>query len=101
MPKILEYIIKGVSWIFLFWDTDVNENRAHVHVGRKVGKKATIKLCKIWLEPDVEVAVQGDLTDAQIRQVLELTEKYKLQLLQQWDTFKQGEKVKIIKIRKQ
>lgn len=47
MPKVLEYIIKGVCWIFLFWDTDINENRAHVHVGKKVGRKATAKLCKI------------------------------------------------------
>ena len=62
MPKVLEYIIKGVCLIFLFWNTDVNENRAHVHVGRKVGKKASLK---------------------------------------QWGTFKKGEKVRIIKIRKQ
>ena len=26
-----------------FWNTDANENRAHVHVGRKVGKKASLK----------------------------------------------------------
>ncbi len=100
MPKVLEFIVKGICWIFLFWDTDVNESRAHVHVGRKVGKKASVRLCKIWLEPEVEVAVQGDLTDSQVKQVLELTQAYREQLLQQWAIFKKGEKVRIIKIRK-
>lgn len=100
MPKVLEYFIKGVCWMFLFWDTDFNENRAHVHVGKKVGRKATTKLCKIWLEPDVEMAVQGDLTSAQIKQVIELATIYKEQLLEQWKIFKKGETVKIIKIKK-
>jgi len=100
MPKVLEYIVKGVCWIFLFWNTDVNENRAHVHVGRKVGKKATFKLCKIWLEPDIEIAVQGDLTDNQLKEVLMLARSFQDRLLEQWKTFKKGEKVKIIRIRK-
>ncbi len=100
MPKVLEFIVKGICWIFLFWDTDVNENRAHVHVGRKVGKKASAKLCKIWLEPEVDMAVQGDLTDLQVKQVLDLAKIYREQLLQQWAIFKRGEKVRIIKIRK-
>ena len=50
------------------------------------------------LEPDVEMADQGDLTDAQVKQVLELTKTYREQLLKQWSTFKKGEKVKIRKI---
>lgn len=100
MPKVLEFVIKGICLIFLFWDTDINENRARVHVGRKVGNKASLKLCKIWLEPEVELVAQGDLTDAQIKQVLELANTYRDQLLRQWNTFKKGEKVKIIKIRK-
>ena len=36
MPKILVYITAKITWIFLFWGTDFNENRAHVHVGKKV-----------------------------------------------------------------
>ena len=84
----------------MFWNTDVNENRAHVHVGRKVGTNASLRLCIIWLEPDVEMADQGNLTDAQVKQVLELAKTYREQLLQQWSTFKKGEKVRIIKVRK-
>jgi len=100
MPKVLEFIIKGVCWIFLFWDTDVYENRAHVHVGKKIGRKATIKLCKIWLEPNVEMAVQGELSNSQIKQVIELTQAYREQLLEQWKIFKKGGNVKMIKVRK-
>ena len=43
MPKVLIYATAKVIWTFLFYGTDSNENRAHVHVG-KAGKK---KLCKI------------------------------------------------------
>jgi len=43
MPKVLVYITAKIAWIFLFWGTDQNENRAHVHVG----KKGTDELCKI------------------------------------------------------
>ena len=66
MPKVLTYITAYVTWIFLFYGTDVNENRAHVHVG----KKGTERFCKIWLEPIVELAEQGDLTAAQTKQVV-------------------------------
>lgn len=76
MPKVLIYLY----WIFLFYNTDYNENRGHVHVG----KRATRKLCKIWLEPTVECADPGDLTDAQVKEVLELTVNYQSKLLEQW-----------------
>lgn len=94
MPKILLYITSKVVWTFLFWGSDSNENRAHVHVGRK----GTENLCKIWLEPDVEVAVSGDLTSTQINEILSVTKKYRQQLLEQWKIFKNGKKVKIIKV---
>ena len=32
MPKILLYITARVIWNFLFYNTDLHENRAHVHV---------------------------------------------------------------------
>ena len=100
MPKVLEYIVQGVCWIFLFWNTDINENRAHIHVGKKVGRKATFKLCKIWLEPDVELAARGELSDAQIKYVVEVARRYRQELLKQWSIFKGGKKVSVIKIRK-
>ena len=96
MPKILIYITAKIIWQFLFWNTDYNENRAHVHVG----KRGTERLCKIWLEPIVEVAQQGDLTDAQTKELLEITNEYRDKLIQQWNLFKQGKRVRMITVKK-
>ena len=96
MPKVLLYITAKIIWIFLFYNKDFNENRAHVHVG----KKDTQNLCKIWLEPNVELAKQGDLTDAQVKQVLQLAEQYKEKLINQWQSFKEGKTIRMIKIKK-
>ena len=96
MPKILLYITAKVIWQFLFWNTDYNENRAHVHVG----KRSTEHLCKIWLEPNVELVYQGDLTDAQAREVLAIAQDYREKLLHQWQRFKEGKRISIITINK-
>ena len=96
MPKVLLYITAKIMWIFLFYNKDFNENRAHIHIG----KKDTQNLCKIWLKPKVELAKQGDLTDAQVKQVLELAEKYQTKLIKQWQNFKAGKAIRIIKIKK-
>ncbi|MBR3123210.1 MAG: DUF4160 domain-containing protein [Prevotella sp.] len=95
MPKILLYITAKVIWNFLFYNTDFHENRAHVHVG----KRNTESLCKIWLEPTVELARQGDLTDAQTKQVIKIATEYRAKLIQQWNLFKQGKPIKTIKIK--
>lgn len=92
MPKVLIYSI----WIFLFYGRDKNENRAHVHVGRK----DTENLTKVWLEPEVEIAKEGDLTYSQQREVLRITQKYQKDLLKQWEKFKKGQQIKIIKTSK-
>ena len=97
MPKVLLYITAKIIWTFLFWGTDANENRAHVHVG----KKGTIRLAKIWLEPTISVADKGSLTDAQINSVKEIATKYRAELLNQWQRFKNGDKIKMLKIKKQ
>ena len=96
MPKILLYITAKVIWQFLFWNTDYNENRAHVHVG----KRSTEHLCKIWLEPVVELDKQGDLTDAQVRETLAIAQEYHEKLLQQWKLFKEGKRIRIITVKK-
>ena len=96
MPKILLYITAKIIWQFLFWNTDYNETRAHVHVG----KRGTQRLCKIWLEPVVELAQQGDLTDAQAKQVLAIAAEYREKLQSQWSLFKQGKRIRIITVKK-
>ena len=96
MPKILLYITAKIIWQFLIWNTDFNENRPHVHMG----KRGTERLCKIWLEPAVEVAQQGDLTDAQTKEVLTIVSDYREILIHQWTLFKQGKRVRMITVRK-
>lgn len=96
MPKILLYITAKIIWQFLFGNTDFNENRAHVHVG----KRNTEHLCKIWLEPVVEIDQQGDLTDAQAKQVLAIAVEYREKLLHQWSMFKQGKRIRLITVKK-
>ena len=96
MPKVLLYITAKIIWNFLFYGSDFNENRAHIHVG----KRSTENLCKIWLEPTIEVAKKGDLTDSQINEILQIATQYHKQLLHQWHNFKEGKVVKLIKIKK-
>lgn len=81
---------------FSYLCREINENRAHVHVG----KRSTEHLCKIWLEPVVELADKGDLTDAQVKQVLEIVIECRERMLRQWEQFKQGRPIRIIKVRK-
>ena len=96
MPKVLLYITARITWTFLFFGTDVNENRAHVHVG----KQGTEMLAKFWLEPQVELANKGSLSDAQLKQIQDIIEANKATLLNQWKNFKAGKQVKMIKIQK-
>jgi hypothetical protein len=96
MPKVLLYISAKITWIFLFFGTDFNEKRAHVHVG----KKSTETYCKIWLEPEIAVAKIGTLSTSEINDVLRITEEYYSLLIKQWRKFTGGETIKMITIKK-
>jgi hypothetical protein len=93
---LLVYITAKITRIFLFWGTDLNENRAHVHVG----KRGNEELCKIWLEPTVTMEKGGSLTTKQQVQVLEIATSYLEELLRQWKHFKTGQKIRMITIKK-
>ncbi len=56
--------------------------------------------CHIWLEPNVELDKQGDLTDAQVREILAIAQEYRDKLLQQWNLFKEGKRIRIITVKK-
>ena len=64
------------------------------------GKRGTAKLAKIWLEPTISVADKGSLTDTQIKSVVAIISEYRTELLSQWEAFRNGDKVKMIKIKK-
>lgn len=74
------------------YGTDTNENRKHVHVG----KKSMTGLCKIWIKPNIEIAEKGELTVKEQNEVLAIVEKYCKQLSNQWDEFIAGKKVTMI-----
>ena len=46
----------------------------------------------------MSVADNGELTDKQIAQVLAIAKKYQEKFLDQWQKFKNGDKVRIIKV---
>ena len=96
MPKVLLYITAKVTWIFLFFGTDVYENRAHVHIG----KKSMEEYCKVWLEPEISVAKNGELTVAEINEVLKITKEHHSLLIKQWRKFSDKETIKMITIKK-
>jgi hypothetical protein len=96
MPKILLYITSKVTWIFLFFGTDVNEKRAHVHVG----KKSTEEYCKIWLEPEVLAVKSGTLTSSELSEALKITREHHALLMEQWKKFTDGKTIKMITIKK-
>ncbi len=65
-----------------------------------MGKRNTERLCKIWLEPEVELASKGDLTDVQVKQVMSIAIEYREKMIKQWMLFKQGKTIRIIKVKK-
>ena len=67
----------------------------HIHVG----KKATFKLCKIWLEPEIEISDAGELIQKQQNEVIDIVKLYRKELIQQWNDFKLGKNIKIIKVK--
>ncbi len=95
MPKVLLYITAKTMWTFLFYGLDINENRAHVHIGKRGANP-----CKIWLEPTISVAENGSLTPAQIKQVLAITTECYDILIKQWQIFKTHNTPKLITIKK-
>lgn len=48
----------------------------------------------------MELAEQGDLTDAQVKEVVAIVAEYRERMLRQWELFKQGKSVRIIKVKK-
>jgi len=96
MPKVLLYITSKTTWIFLFFGTDINENRAHVHIG----KKSMEEYCKVWLEPEISIAKTGELTTSELNEILKITKEYHSLLIKQWKRFSDGKTIKMINIKK-
>ena len=47
MPKVLLYITAKIMWLFLFYNKDFNENRAHVHIGGDIPRQIAASVAKL------------------------------------------------------
>ena len=96
IPKIL---IKG-KFVFTTFPADVFEDRKHIHIISKKGRRQ--KIAKIWIEkkgnPDIEISKQGGFSDVEINKIIELIRENRPIIEKQLAAFKKGEKVKIIKL---
>jgi len=91
MPKIL---IVG-KFVFLLFASDVSENRRHIHVEVRRGRKR--RVAKFWLEPRIELVAAGGLTTREVTQVIALLEENAFQISRQLDRFYSGKPVKVVK----
>ena len=91
MPKIL--IINNI--IFYIFGIDINENRRHIHVFLQ--SVNGFKPAKIWIEPEIEIAKQGDFKAKEINNVLKLAKSNIDIINSQLDKFFKNEPIKIIK----
>ena len=48
----------------------------------------------------MRLAEQGDLTNAQVKEVIAIVNEYRKKMLRQWELFKHGKSVRIIKVKK-
>lgn len=46
------------------------------------------------------MAVQGDLTNTQVREVMQIVGENREKLMKQWTSFKEGKAIRIIKIKR-
>ena len=90
MPKLL--IIR--QFIFLLFSADVRENRKHIHVEVRKGKRRYV--AKFWLEPAIELIEKGNLSSTEANDAKKLIEKNYHLLLKQIAVVLRGDKVKTI-----
>lgn len=90
MPKILTY----KNLIFFLVSFDLSE-KLHLHVFSKNGNRTGA--AKIWLNP-VEVFEKGQLTDKEINEAIKIIETNKSEIENLIEDFKQGKKIKTLKL---
>lgn len=63
---------------FFIWSDDTSENRMHVHV-RHDGK-----ICKFWLEPQIELADHGRFSEQQINDCRKIIEEHQDEFIEKF-----------------
>ena len=94
MPKIL--IFRNI--VFIIFSIDKFETRVHIHVVKKSVKE--FEPAKFWLEPQIEIAKQGDFNNKEINEVEKLIIRFQKDLKIQLHNFHSGKQIKTIKVNK-
>jgi len=92
MPKIAIY--KFLT--FFIYSFDVLKEPPHLHIVKEKGMKQ--KSAKIWLKT-LQIAEKGTLTDTDIKLALKIIKLHQAELLESFEKFKEGKKVKTIKFK--
>ena len=87
------FLIFFIFLLFVF-SGDINEKRKHIHIRDKKGR--INRLCKFWIQPEIELANNRGFSKAEINEIKKLVssniEIIKIQL----KAFHAGKKVKSI-----
>lgn len=82
------------KYVLFVFSSDINENREHIHVRDKKGK--INRLCKFWLQPEIELAYNHGFSRAEINEIKKLISSNIDLVKVQLRSFYAGKKVKSI-----
>ncbi|MBI2969034.1 MAG: DUF4160 domain-containing protein [Bacteroidetes bacterium] len=89
MGKLLIYF----RYVFFVFSSDVHETRRHVHIKERGNKN---KLCKFWLEPEIELEYNYGFHRKEIIAIEKLVKEYFNDIISQLFIFYSGKRVKLI-----
>ena len=94
---ILGKLLIFSRYVLFVFSSDINEKRKHVHVRDKKGK--INRLCKFWVQPDIDVAYNHGFNKAELNEIKKLI-SLNLDIVKvQLNSFYAGKKVKSIIIK--
>ena len=85
------------KYVFFVFSSDINEKRKHVHIRDKKGK--INRLCKFWVQPDIDLAYNHGFNKAELNEIKKLISSNVDIVKVQLNSFYAGKKVKSIIIK--
>mgnify|MGYP003436276087 FL=1 len=82
------------KYVFFVFSSDINEKRKHVHIRDKKGK--INRLCKFWVQPDIDLAYNHGFNKAELNEIKKLISSNVDIVKVQLNSFYAGKKVKSI-----
>lgn len=84
------------KYVFFVFSGDINEKRKHIHIRDKKGK--VNRLCKFWIQPDIEIAYNYGFSKSELNEINKLVLSNLGLVKNQLKLFHAGKKVKSINI---